>query len=538
MDDDSACVGPEVALLSRPSSDITEHTVRRESNMTRAGTFRAYWLGCVVCCGGFLFGYDSGIIGGVLTLASFENDFGYTKKQATRNSSLSVGLQQLGAFLACFAIWPITHRYGRRWALVLCSTIFVIGAIIQTINTHSFSAFLAARFIAGIGLGGSSVVVPMFSSEMAPKQLRGQIGSFYQLFYTFAISDLGTTGIFTSYWIDYGVGKDISTSESKQWQIPIGIQILPAALLGLGMFTLKESVRWLTLKGRHKEAWESLQWIRADSGPDAQLEMDEIRLGVETELREREGFQLSELYNKPDNLKRTVTAAVVFIAQQSTGATAFATYGPQYFKLLVGSKGNDDLLLTAIFGAIKVAACLTFVVFVAERVNRKIVLTLGALFMAACQISTAAVVRSKPPPGDATVTPSGIATVALIYLFVIAYNFSWGPLPWPYVSEIFPTRIREPGIGIAVSSQWLWNFVYSISTPYMIKNMGWGTFLFWGIADLVIAAGAWFFLDETRGRSLEDITHTTDRAKSFGEDVRYEGDEGRDIGKKPGVEIR
>ncbi|CAD0113796.1 unnamed protein product [Aureobasidium uvarum] len=494
MDGDSGPVGPEVALLSRSSSDITEQILRCESDMTRAGTFRAYWLGC--------------------------NDFGYTKKQATRNSSLSVGLQQLGTFLACFAIWPITHRYGRRWALVLCSTIFVIGAIIQTINTHSFSAFLAARFIAGIGLGGSSVVVPMFSSEMAPKQLRGQIG------------------IFTSYWIDYGVGKGISTSESKQWQIPIGIQILPAALLGLGMFTLKESVRWLTLKGRHKEAWESLQWIRADSGPDAQLEMDEIRLGVETELREKEGFQLSELYTKPENLKRTVTAAVVFIAQQSTGATAFATYGPQYFKLLVGSKGNNDLLLTAIFGAIKVAACLTFVIFVAERVNRKIVLTLGALVMAACQISTAAVVRSKPPPGDATVTSSGIATVALIYLFVIAYNFSFGPLPWPYVSEIFPTRIREPGIGIAVSSQWLWNFVYSISTPYMIKNMGWGTFLFWGIADLASAGGTWFWLEETRGRRLEDITHTTDRAKSFGEDMRYEGDEDRDIGKKPGVEIR
>ncbi|KAI5193623.1 general substrate transporter [Aureobasidium subglaciale] len=512
MDVDAGFVGPEVALLSRSTSNISEQAYHRESNMTRLGTFLAYWLGCVVCMGGFLFGYDSGIIGGVLTLASFENDFCYTKKEATRNSSLAVGLQQLGACLACFAIWPVTHRFGRKLALVICSTIFIIGAIIQTINTHSFSAFLAARFIAGIGIGGSSVVVPMFSSEMAPKQLRGQIGSFYQLFYTL--------GIFTSYWIDYGVGKNISTSEAKQWQIPVGIQILPAAFLGLGMFTLKESVRWLTLKGRHTEACEFLQWIRADSGPDAQLEMDEIRLGIETELREKEGLQLKELYTKPDNLKRTFTAAVVFIAQQSTGATAFATNGPQYFKLLVGT----------IFGAIKVAACLTFVLFVAERVNRKIVLTLGALFMAACQTSTAAVVRSKPPPGDATVTSSGIATVALIYLFIIAYNFSWGPLPWPYISETFPTRIREPEIGIAVSSQWLWNFVYS--------NMGWGTFLFWGIADLFIAGGAWFFLDETRGRSLEDITHTTDRVKSFGENPRDEGDETSHVGKGRDVEIR
>lgn len=167
----------------------------------------------------------------------------------------------------------------------------------------------------------------------------------------------------------------------------------------------------------------------------------------------------------PENLKRTCTAAGMFAAQQATGATAFAYYGPQYFKLLVGSSGNRDLLLTAIFGAVKVAACLTFVVFVAERVPRKAILIGGALFMAACQISTAAVVKTHPAPGGATVTHSGIATIALIYLFVIAYNFSWGPLPWPYVAEIFPTRIREPGVGVGVASQWLWNFVFSISTP-------------------------------------------------------------------------
>lgn len=159
------------------------------------------------------------------------------------------------------------------------------------------------------------------------------------------------------------------------------------------------------------------------------------------------------------NFNLCFTAAAVFVAQQATGATAFAYYAPQYFKLLVGNKGNSDLLLTAIFGAIKVAACLTFVLFVAERVNRKAILVAGALFMAACQISCAAVVKTHPAHGNGEVTSSGIATVALIYLFVIAYNFSWGPLPWPYVSEIFPTRIREPGIAVGVSSQWLFNFV-------------------------------------------------------------------------------
>lgn len=121
-------------------------------------------------------GYDSGIIGGVLTFTSFQHDFGYSDKQKTSVTALAVALQQLGGFLACFAIWPVTRRYGRKWALVVCSFIFCIGALIQTIKTESRSAFYVGRVIAGIGLGGSSVIVPMYSAEMAPAPLRGQIG--------------------------------------------------------------------------------------------------------------------------------------------------------------------------------------------------------------------------------------------------------------------------------------------------------------------------------------------------------------------------
>lgn len=120
-----------------------------------------------------------------------------------------------------------------------------------------------------------------------------------------------------------------------------------------------------------------------------------------------------------ENCKRTIIAAAVFTAQQATGATAFAYYGPQYFKLLVGNKGNSDLLLTAIFGAIKVAACALFVLFVADMFTRRAILAGGAIFMAACQITTAVVVKINPAPGDGHITPSGIATIALIYLVSI-----------------------------------------------------------------------------------------------------------------------
>lgn len=249
-------------------------------------------------------------------------------------------------------------------------------------------------------------------------------------------------GIFVSYWIDYGVA--LGPSNPRQWQIPIGLQLVPGAFLGIGMLTLKESTRWLTRKGRHEEALESLKWIRADDSQAVMDEMEDIRRGVEIEAHATEGFQYKELI-QGDNFKRVFAAFSIFAAQQATGATAFAYFGPQYFKLLVGS-GNKDLLLTAIFGAVKVAACLSFVIFVSERVGRRNVLIGGAAFMAVCQITTAAVDKAIPPPEEGDVTSSGIATVALIYLFVIAYNFSWGPMPWPYVSEyVFSRRFARPG---------------------------------------------------------------------------------------------
>ncbi|KAF2860917.1 MFS sugar transporter-like protein [Piedraia hortae CBS 480.64] len=476
--------------------------------MMPLGRLRAYWLGAVVCMGGFLFGYDSGIAGGVLTMSSFQRDFGFSKHDKTFVSAMVVSLQQLGAFVACFCIWPFTQRLGRRRAIAICSFIFCIGAIMQTVKSHSRSVFYVGRVIAGLGLGGASVVVPMYSSEMTPKEIRGQVGSLFQLMFTL--------GIFVSYWVDWGVARNYPKTSSSMWMIPVGLQILWAALLGLGMFTLKESARWLTARGHHDQAWESLKWIRADDGSAVQREMEEIQRGVEHEALAREGFHMTEMVRGP-NVRRTLTAIAVFTCQQATGATAFAYYGPQYFKLLVGNKGNSNLLLTAIFGAIKVVACAAFILLVADRVGRRLILTLGAIFMAICQISTAAVVRTHPAEGDGTITSSGIATIALIYLFVIGYNFSWGPLPWPYVAEIFPTRTREPGIAMGVASQWLFSFVFTLTTPYMIRDMKWGTFLLWGIFDLAIAAFSWFALTETRGKSLEEITRMNSIDQKLGD---------------------
>ncbi|PGH14593.1 hypothetical protein AJ79_02928 [Helicocarpus griseus UAMH5409] len=454
---------------------------------------RIYWLAMVACIGGFLFGYDSGIVGGVLTFKSFQTDFRYTDSQVTQVNSLTVGIQQLGCLVGCFAIWPVANRHGRKPAIILSSIVFCIGVVIEVINTHSRPAFYVGRVICGLGVGASSVIIPIYMAEMSPKEIRGRLGSSYQFLFTW--------GIFTSYWVDYGV--KFMPDQTMQWQIPIGLQMVPGGLMGLGMLTLKESTRWLIFHGDHEAAWESLTWIRAGDSDAIRAEFDEMIDGVESDRRIQESFHPKELLEK-NNFKRVLIAFGVFLAQQSTGSTALAYFGPQFFALLVG-KGDQNLLLTAIFGAIKVAACGIFVIFIAERFGRRTLFISGAAVMACCMITTSAVVKLRPPPGNGTVTSAGIATVFLIYLDIIFYNWSWGGLPWAYVSEIFPPRIREPGVGIAVGTQWAFNLMYSFTTPYMMDGMGWGTFLLFGAFDLVIVIFVVFCIKETQGRMLEEI---------------------------------
>ena len=160
----------------------------------------------------------------------------------------------------------------------------------------------------------------MFTAEMAPKEIRGRLASFYQLMYT--------VGIFLSYWVVYGVSKNMAPS-TRQWQISVGLQLIPAGLLGLGMLTVKESARWLMRKGRREEAWASLQWVRADSSQATQDELLEIENNVEDEKRATAGLTVIELLEW-NNLKRFLIAAGVFLCQQSVGSTALASQSCQF----------------------------------------------------------------------------------------------------------------------------------------------------------------------------------------------------------------
>lgn len=217
--------------------------------------------------------YDTGIVGGVLTMKSYEHDFRYTDH--TTVSAVMVSLQNAAAFISALFCFPISERLGRKKTIQVAMLCFCTGVILQVVPSHSLVCFYFGRIVSGLGLGAATAVVPSYNVEMSPKEIRGMLGSGMQLLFA--------AGVMISYWypghdllvkreiadvlyrIDYGTSTGLPQS-SKQWQIPVGLQLVPSAFLGLGLLTQKESVRWLAKKGRYDEAWESLRWMRADDG--------------------------------------------------------------------------------------------------------------------------------------------------------------------------------------------------------------------------------------------------------------------------------
>lgn len=410
--------------------------------------------------------------------------------------------------------------------MMTCSAIFCAGVILETLRSRSIAVFYLGRVICGLGIGGSATIIPIYLGEMSPKESRARLGSCYQ--FTFTI------GILVSYWVDYAVVKMVPVGWSMQWQVPIALQLVPGALMGLGMLTLPESARWLLYNSTGHDAntdlaWQSLTWIRASTNQQTQTEFHTMQTTITAERQTRASFHPAELLTHRPNVHRLLLGFGIFLAQQSTGATAMAYFGPQFFAMLVGP-GDKNLLLTGVFGAVKVIACFVFVVFVAERFGRRPLLIGGAAIMAACMVATASLVKTHPPPpppskaseqqGNSSGIPaSAIATILLIYLNITAFNLSWGPLPWPCISEIFPTRIREPGVALGVASQWFFNFVWSFSTPFIMAGLGWATFLLFGVLDLLFAGFVWGFLKETKGLSLEEINELFEGRQSQGGSV-------------------
>jgi sugar porter (SP) family MFS transporter len=264
-------------------------------------------------------------MGSVLALKSFKSDFGLPLEDSgfasAKNASISsnvVSLLTAGCFFGAIAAAFINDRFGRRKSLMGFAVIFLIGAAIQTAAHHAIGQIYAGRVIAGLGIGGMSSITPIFVSENCPPAVRGRITGLFQEFLV-----IGST---FAYWLDYGVSLHIKQS-TKQWRIPVAIQLIPGGFLFIGLFFLKESPRWLMKQGQYDEATKSLAYMRCQEVHDPEIvqEIAEIRASIEEELAATEGVMWRECIT-PGNRYRFLTGFVIMVCQQFSGTNSIGMH--------------------------------------------------------------------------------------------------------------------------------------------------------------------------------------------------------------------
>ncbi|CEN60489.1 Putative Quinate permease [Aspergillus calidoustus] len=467
--------------------------------------YRVYILTSVAYMGSLLFGYDTGVMGSVLALDSFKTDFGLplgeTGFASDKNSHVSsnvVSLLTAGCFFGAIFAAYINDRLGRRYSLMLFTVIFLVGAAVQVGALHEIGMIYGGRVIAGFGIGGMSSITPVFVSENAPAKYRGRIAGLFQEFLV-----IGST---FAYWLGYGVSLHVPQG-TPQWRIPVAVQLIPGGLMLIGLFFLKESARWLMKQGRREEAIDSLAYIRnePETSETVQKEIAEIDAAIREESAATEGVTWKECLRK-SNRYRFFLAFVIMFWQQFSGTNSIGYYAPQIFQSIGVSGSNASLFATGIYGTVKVVATAIFLLIGIDRWGRKNSLIGGAAWMASMMFIIGAVLATNPPDPDASsVSSASTAMVAMIYLYVIGYSFSWGPTPWVYLGEIFPTRLRSYGVGLGAATQWLFNFVITEVTPRAVHSIGWRTFLMFGIFCTAMCLFVIFFVKETKGRTLEEM---------------------------------
>lgn len=271
------------------------------------------------CFGGMLFGVDSGIIGGVLTMEPFKEDYGLDDesdkiKLANLKANI-VTVLQCGCFVGALAAGYVADKLGRKPALLIAATLAIIGTIMQAASLGHLPVMYVGRFIAGLGVGAASMVTPLYISENAPRGIRGALTGIYQLFIV--------TGIMLAFWINYG--SLLHIKGDTMYIVPLVMQMLPAVLLFGSQLLCNESPRWLARKDRWEDAKRILSTVRQlpQDHPYVAGEIQEIydQLEHERALIGNAGFKdlMREMWTIPGNRKRALITIGLMICQQMTG---------------------------------------------------------------------------------------------------------------------------------------------------------------------------------------------------------------------------
>jgi len=454
----------------------------------------------MVSFGGFIFGWDTGTISGFVQQTDFIRRFGSANSDGSFHLSrvrtgLIVSIFCIGCAIGGLLFSKLGDTYGRRIALVIVTTVYVVGILISISSIDKWYQYLIGRVFCGMGVGGISVYSPLLISEVSPKHLRGTLVSCFQL--------MITLGIFLGYCTNYGTK---SYSNSVQWRVPLGLGFAWALFMIVAMLMVPESPRYLIKVGKIDEAKRSIATSNKVSvdDPAVQAEVDLLNSGIQVEAIAGEATWLELFSTKGKILPRVILGIMIQSLQQLTGANYFFYYGTSIFK----SIGLEDSFETSIIiGVVNFASTFVGIYFV-ERYGRRKCLLWGAAAMCACFVVYASVgVTRLYPNGMENVSSKGAGNTMIIFTCFFSFCFAttWAPIPFVIVAETFPLRIKAKGMSISVASNWFWNFLLSFFTPFITGAIN----FYYGYVFMGCLIFAWFyvffFVPETKGLSLEEV---------------------------------
>lgn len=443
-----------------------------------------------------LFGYDQGVMGGLLTLNSFLKYFpqidtvnpppGTTPGQASNIQGITVGGYTLGCFFGAVATIWLGNLLGRKRTIMTGSIIMIIGATLQC-SSFSLGQLIAARLITGFGNGMNTSTVPTWQSETSKSHRRGQM--------VMIEGSLIVFGVMISYWID--LGFSFLDPSSIAWRFPIAFQIVLALFIVAFIPGLPESPRWLALKGKDDEALTVLAAL-SDLPEDDPKVQDEFKAVKDTVFEMAKGrFTDCFALNRNRNFHRTVLAYVNQMFQQISGINIITYYAATIFENNIGLSPFLSRLLAALNGTEYFIASWV-AIFTIEKFGRRPLM----LFGAAGQALSMAVLA-----GTTHVQSYSLGIAAAVFLFVFNSFFAvgWLGMTWLYPAEITPLDIRAPANAISTTANWIFNFMVVMVTPVAFASIGYKTYVVFACINAFMVPCVYFFYPETAYRSLEEM---------------------------------
>jgi sugar porter (SP) family MFS transporter len=452
-------------------------------------------ISCVATIGGFLFGFDSGVING--TVDGLKQAFHSTDAQL----GFEVASMLLGCAVGAFTAGRLGDLWGRRTVLLIASLMFLLSALGAGFATTS-AVFVAARVLGGFAVGAASVMSPAYIAEVASARYRGRLATIQQI----AIISGLTCAFLSNYVLAHAAGASTSVLWAGQaaWRWMFWMMAIPSVLFLLLLLTIPESPRFLVAKKRKDEALAVLERLYGAASAREKFAAIDVSL-AEDHHRPR----LSDLVNKATGRLRPIVWVGIGLAtfQQLVGINVVFYYGAVLWQA-VGFSENDALQINVLSGALSIGACIV-TVFLIDRIGRKPLLWIGSTGMAVTLglVTIAFASASLDANGKLALSGSmGVLALVAANVYVIFFNVSWGPVMWVMLGEMFPNQIRGSGLAVAGAAQWTANFLITVTFPILLTGIGLaGAYGLYTLAALISIFFVLRYVYETRGKELEQM---------------------------------